>query len=146
MTKVQIYTDGACIPNPGPGGYGIILIYNEHRKELSGGYSLTTSNRMELMAAIEGLKALKFSCEVKLYTDSQYLVNTMTKNGKRKANIDLWQELDELCNQHHVEFQWVKGHSGHLENERCDFLAGKAAKQANLPPDIGYRNLFSDLE
>ncbi|MGB3512766.1 MAG: RNase H family protein [Microcoleaceae cyanobacterium] len=146
MTKVQIYTDGACIPNPGIGGYGIILIYNEHRKELSGGYSLTTSNRMELIAAIEGLKALKFSCEVKLYTDSQYLVNTMTKNWKRKANIDLWHELDELSKQNHVEFQWVKDDSGHPENERFDFLVGKAAKKANLPPDIGYRNLFCYLE
>ena len=136
--KVQIYTDGACIKNPGPGGYGIILSVNEDRKELSGGYSYTTNNRMELIAAIKGLEALKFPCEVELYSDSQYLVNTMTKNWKRKANIDLWEELDELCSQHQVKFLWVKGHSGHPENERCDFLARKAAKQPNLPSDSGY--------
>ena len=139
--KVQIYTDGACIQNPGPGGYGIVMSFNEQRKELSGGYSYTTNNRMELMAAIKGLKALKFPSEVELYSDSQYLINTMTKNWKRKANKDLWQELDELCSQHQVEFFWVKGHSGHPENERCDFLAGEAAKQSNLPSDFGYQNL-----
>ncbi len=139
--KVKIYTDGACIQNPGPGGYGIIVSCNEYREELSGGYSYTTNNRMELMAAIQGLKALNFPSEVELYSDSQYLINTMTKNWKRKANNDLWQELDELCSQHQVEFFWVKGHSGHPENERCDFLAGEAAKQSNLPSDFGYQNL-----
>ena len=151
--KVTIYTDGACIGNPGPGGYGAVLLYNDHRKELSGGYRKTTNNRMEIMAAIVGLKALKSPCDVTLYSDSQYLVNTMMKGWAKKwrsfgwmrnknkdpaINPDLWEEMLELCEKHDVEFKWVRGHSGNKENERCDFLSVQAAKGSSLPPDTGY--------
>ncbi|MEN9251514.1 MAG: ribonuclease HI [Thermostichales cyanobacterium HHBFW_bins_127] len=152
MKEVTIYTDGACIDNPGPGGYGVVLIYGQHRKELSGGFRYTTNNRMELMAAIVGLKSLKMPCVVKLYSDSRYLVDAMQKgwakrwqaNGWRRtakevtANPDLWEELLRLCGQHQVEFIWVKGHAGNPENERCDQLALQAAQQNNLPPDPGW--------
>lgn len=150
--QVTIYTDGACSGNPGAGGYGIVLMYQQHRKELSGGFRLTTNNRMEMMAAIVGLEALKFPCEVRLYTDSRYLVDAMTqgwakrwqangwkRNKKEMAkNPDLWQTLLELCQQHQVEFAWVKGHAGDPENECCDRLAVEAAQQSDLPPDLGY--------
>ena len=126
--RVVIYTDGACIGNPGPGGYGVVLLYGSHRKELSGGFRLTTNNRMEIMAAIVGLSALKTACSVTLYTDSQYLADTITKgwatrwrangwrrNKKEKAlNPDLWTELLDLCVVHDVEFVWVRGHAGNL--------------------------------
>ncbi len=152
MKKVQIYTDGACSGNPGKGGYGIILVYNEHRKELSGGYRLTTNNRMEMMAAIIGLEALKMPCDVTLYTDSRYLVDAITKgwakkwqangwkrNNKESAkNPDLWQKLLDLCEAHAVNFVWVKGHAGHPENERCDRLAVTAAQQLELAIDEVY--------
>ncbi|EAZ90872.1 ribonuclease HI [Crocosphaera chwakensis] len=152
MKKVQIYTDGACSGNPGKGGYGIILVYNEHRKELSGGYRLTTNNRMEMMAAIIGLEALKTPCEVTLYTDSRYLVDAITKgwakkwqangwkrNNKEAAkNPDLWQKLLDLCKKHEVKFVWVKGHAGHPENEQCDRLAVTATQQLTLAIDEVY--------
>ncbi|MGB3512248.1 MAG: ribonuclease HI [Microcoleaceae cyanobacterium] len=152
IPEVTIYTDGACSGNPGPGGYGIVLMSGEHRKELSGGYTLTTNNRMELMATIVGLKALKFPSVVTLYTDSKYIVDAVTKgwakrwrangwkrNKKDKAmNPDLWEQLLDLCNQHQVEFLWVRGHSGNVENERCDKLAVQASQQKDLPPDPGY--------
>lgn len=152
MKKVQIYTDGACSGNPGKGGYGIILVYNEHRKELSGGYRLTTNNRMEMMAAIIGLEALKAPCDVTLYTDSRYLVDAITKgwakkwqangwkrNNKEAAkNPDLWQKLLDLCEEHDVKFVWVKGHAGHPENEQCDRLAVTAAQQLELAIDELY--------
>ncbi len=152
LKHVIMYTDGACSGNPGAGGYGIVLMYQQHRKELSGGFRLTTNNRMEMMAAIVGLQALKFSCEVTLYTDSRYLVDAMTqgwakrwqtngwkRNKKEMAkNPDLWQTLLRLCEQHQVEFAWVKGHAGDPENECCDRLAVAAAQQSNLPPDLGY--------
>jgi ribonuclease HI len=152
LKDVTIYTDGSCIKNPGIGGYGIVLKYKKHRKELSGGFRLTTNNRMEILAAIIGLRALKEKCRVKLYTDSQYLVNSIMKgwakkwqqnNWKRNAkepakNPDLWEELLTLCNHHQVEFHWVRGHSGNRENERCDFLAFNATKQPNLSIDSGY--------
>lgn len=141
MKKVQLYTDGACRGNPGPGGYGCVLCYGKHEKELSGGEAVTTNNRMELSAAIAGLSALKEPCEVDLYSDSQYLVNAFLegwvvswqmKNFKRGTkdevkNIDLWEELLRLTGIHTVHFFWVKGHDGHAYNERCDALATAAA-------------------
>ena len=154
MKQVTLYTDGACLGNPGPGGYGAVLLYQEHRKEMSGGFRLTTNNRMEITAAIIGLSALKTKCSVKLVTDSQLMINTMTKgwvqnwrkNGWKKrdkkdvANPDLWAQLLDLCEYHEVEFVWTQGHSGDHENERCDQLAGEAARQDELPPDLPYEN------
>jgi ribonuclease HI len=152
LKRVTIYTDGACIGNPGPGGYGVVLLYKGRRKELSGGYRETTNNRMEIMAAIVGLKALKEKCEATLYSDSEYLVKAMTKgwvkrwrknnwrrNRKDKAlNPDLWEQLLQLYEYHQVEFKWVKGHAKSAENNRCDELALEAAQQSNLPVDEGY--------
>ncbi len=137
MKKVEIFTDGACSGNPGPGGWGAILRCNGVEKELSGGEKATTNNRMELTAVIEALKALKFPCEVTVTTDSKYVYESVTKgwvyswkkNGWRKAdkkpalNPDLWSELLELLETHNVTFCWVKGHNEHPENERCDKLA-----------------------
>jgi ribonuclease HI len=133
---VTIYTDGACSGNPGPGGWGAILISGEHRKELNGGEALTTNNKMELTAAIEALAALKRPSKVELHTDSTYVQNGIRswiygwkKNGWRTAskkpvkNGELWQRLDELRHRHEVEWHWVKGHAGHPENERADELA-----------------------
>ncbi|HWO01380.1 MAG TPA: ribonuclease HI [Blastocatellia bacterium] len=150
--KVTIYTDGACLGNPGPGGYGVVLLFGGHRKELSGGFRLTTNNRMELLAVIVGLRALKERCSVTVYSDSQYVVNTIEKgwaarwrangwkrNKKEKAiNADLWEELLDLCDKHQVKMVWVRGHSGVKENERCDELSVAAANQKGLPPDEGY--------
>ncbi len=144
MKQVEIFTDGACSGNPGPGGYGAILRYGGHEKEISEGFAETTNNRMELLAAIEALKLLKEPCEVTLFTDSQYLVNGITKgwaakwkangwmrNKKEKAlNPELWDLLLSLCSQHQVSFIWLKGHAGHPENERCDRLAVAAAEKA----------------
>ncbi len=135
--KIELFTDGACSGNPGPGGWGAILRYNGVEKELSGGEKQTTNNRMELTSAIMGLKALKEPCNVKLVTDSKYLADGINKgwaaswkqNGWRKAdkkpalNIDLWDELLRLLEVHEVTIEWVKGHDGHPENERCDTLA-----------------------
>ncbi len=138
MTKeVNIYTDGACSGNPGPGGYGVILKYKGKEKELSGGETHTTNNRMELTGVIVGLAALKEPCKVNLYTDSKYIVDAVNKgwakkwkannwkrNAKEKAlNTDLWEKLLDLIDKHQVDFNWVKGHAGHPENERCDKLA-----------------------
>lgn len=134
---LEIFTDGACSGNPGPGGWAAVLRYGTTEKELSGGEENTTNNRMELTACIEALSALKEPCIVKLTTDSQYVVNGIEKgwakswsqNGWRKAdkkpalNSDLWEKLLTLCATHEVEFNWIKGHNGHPENERCDFLA-----------------------
>lgn len=152
LKKIAIYTDGACDPNPGPGGYGVVLLYKNHRKELSGGFRRTTNNRMEIMAAIAGLEALKMKCAVTIYSDSQYLVDAMMKGWAlrwrskgwkrtRKAaalNPDLWERLLDLCAQHEVEFVWIRGHVGHAENERCDILATQAAGEKNLPADTLY--------
>ncbi|HSW39764.1 MAG TPA: ribonuclease HI [Acidobacteriota bacterium] len=152
MKKVVLYTDGSCIHNPGPGGYGVVLLYNSHRRELSAGFRLTTNNRMEILAAIAGLEALKEPCAVNLYSDSQYLINAMEKgwahrwraagwnrNRKEKAlNPDLWERLLVLCDMHKVAFHWVRGHAGHPENERCDELATTAARGADLAVDSGY--------
>jgi len=152
VKTVIIYTDGACLGNPGAGGYGVVLIYGEHRKELSGGFRLTTNNRMEMMAALVGLEALDKPCQVRLYSDSRYLVDAITKGWARKwrdnnwwrnkaekaLNTDLWEKLLELSDKHQVEFLWIKGHAGHPENERCDKLAVLAAEQENLLEDTGY--------
>ena len=137
MKKIEIFTDGACSGNPGPGGWGAILRFEGREKELSGGEANTTNNRMELTACIEALKALKEPCEVILTTDSKYVVNSVEqgwaqswkKNGWRKAdkkpalNPDLWDALLLLLSVHKVSFNWIKGHAGHPENERCDALA-----------------------
>ena len=136
MKEVNLYTDGACRGNPGKGGWGAILVYGSYEKELSGGEALTTNNRMELIGAIEGLKALKEPCRVTLYSDSKYLVEPFLqgwihtwrekgwKRGKEELkNPDLWQTLYDLTQVHTVEFIWVKGHNGHSYNERCDTLA-----------------------
>jgi ribonuclease HI len=149
---VWMYTDGCALNNPGPGGYGVVMLYRGHRKELSGGFAWTTNNRMEIMACIVGLQALKQPMGVILFSDSRYVVDTMTKGGalrwrdqgwmrttdQRAENADLWQTLLELCEQHTVEFRWVRGHSSTPENERCDQLADQAARQPDLPPDPGY--------
>ncbi|MBQ1839274.1 MAG: ribonuclease HI [Ruminococcus sp.] len=143
MKKVELFTDGACSGNPGPGGWGAILRYNGVEKELSGGEANTTNNRMELCAVIFGLKALKEPCEVVLYSDSQYVCNALTlgwakkwrannwmRNKKEPAlNPELWSELLDLCDRHRVEVNWVKGHAGHPENERCDRLAVAQSKR-----------------
>jgi ribonuclease HI len=134
--RVTIHTDGACSGNPGPGGWGAILSFGEHRKELMGGELYTTNNRMELTAAISALEALKRSCTIDFYTDSEYLRNGITKwingwkrNGWRTAdrkpvkNVDLWKRLDETLKTHEVRWHWVKGHAGHAMNERADELA-----------------------
>lgn len=139
--KVEIYTDGACKGNPGPGGWGVLLRCQGKEKRLSGGELDTTNNRMELMAAIQGLSALNTHCEVALYTDSQYVRQGITqwifnwkkngwKNAKKQAvkNADLWKELDAMTQRHQVTWHWVKGHSGHPENEIADQLASDAAE------------------
>lgn len=137
MKKIEMFTDGACSGNPGPGGWGVILRYNGIEKELSGGARETTNNRMELTAVIEGLKALKEPCEVLICTDSKYVVDGITlgwakkwrSNGWKKPdkkpalNPELWSELLDLTERHSVKFKWIKGHAGHAENERCDMLA-----------------------
>lgn len=150
--KVILYTDGACTGNPGPGGYAAILTYGEHRREISGGFRQTTNNRMELTAAIMGLRTLTRPCRVVLYSDSEYVVNAMSRgwaerwkaNGwkrnkkERASNPDLWEELLALCDRHEVEFKWVRGHSGNSDNERCDELAVGAAHGTQLAIDKGY--------
>tara|TARA_R110001583_G_scaffold3212_12_gene21023 strand:+ start:516 stop:986 length:471 start_codon:yes stop_codon:yes gene_type:complete len=149
--QIQVYTDGSCLGNPGPGGYGALLIYKGHRKELSQGFTLTTNNRMELLGAIEALASLSESCQVILTTDSQYVRQGITqwihgwkKKGWKTANrqpvknVDLWQRLDNLNQQHQVEWRWVKGHSGHPENERVDDLAREAAEGSRLLEDKGF--------
>lgn len=142
MKKVQVITDGACIGNPGPGGWAAILRYNEHKKEIWGCEKQTTNNRMELRAAIEGLRALREGCEVEVVTDSEYLKNGITTwihAWKRKnwmkgpdnpvKNADLWKELDQEVSRHKTTWSWTKGHANHADNNRCDELATWAARQ-----------------
>jgi ribonuclease HI len=152
MKKLDIYTDGACSGNPGKGGYGIVLLYNGHRKEMSCGYKLTTNNRMEMLAVIRALEALKEPCEVTLYSDSKYVIDSITKgwarnwkknnwikSDKKKAlNSDLWERMLELLDIHKVTFVWVKGHADNVENERCDKLATTAAASENLIEDENF--------
>ena len=141
---VNLYTDGACSGNPGPGGWGAILLHGSNRRELSGGEDETTNNRMEMMAVIKGIKALNRSCTVHIYTDSTYVMKGMTQwiagwkskgwktsNKKPVKNVDLWQELDKVLNGHKVKWHWVKGHSGVAENERADELARLAIPSRN---------------
>lgn len=143
MKRVEIFTDGACSGNPGPGGWGAVLRYNGHEKEISGGEAHTTNNRMELMAVIEALSLLREPCSVQLYSDSQYVCNALRlgwaekwrqngwmRNKKEKAlNPELWERLLTLCERHEVEPIWVKGHAGHPENERCDRLAVEESRK-----------------
>lgn len=144
LETIQIYTDGACKGNPGPGGWGAILRYRGQDKELRGGETMTTNNRMEMMAAIEALSSLKRTCKVDLYTDSDYLRQGMQswlaqwkKKGWRNSknepvkNADLWMRLDELAKVHNIAWHWVKGHAGHPENERADTLANMAVLELN---------------
>ncbi|MEJ7590864.1 MAG: ribonuclease HI [Planctomycetaceae bacterium] len=154
MKEVTIYTDGGAVPNPGRGGYGVVLRFGKHAKELSGGYALTTNNRMELMAVIVGLEALKERCRVQLHSDSKYIVDAiitgsafkwrdnnwlMKAAGSKKAkNPDLWERLLFAYDQQVAELVWVKGHAGIDDNERCDQLASDAMQQPDLPPDKGY--------
>ncbi|TYO94975.1 ribonuclease HI [Desulfallas thermosapovorans] len=149
MKEVEIYTDGACSGNPGPGGYGTILKYGVHEKELFGAYDNTTNNRMELMAIIKGLESLKEPCRVTVYSDSKYVVDAMTKgwvtkwqakgwmrNDKERAkNVDLWQRLLQLAACHQLHWVWVKGHADNPYNNRCDRLAVNAIKSCPLLPD-----------
>jgi ribonuclease HI len=148
---VAIFTDGSCLGNPGPGGYGVVLKYQQHLKEMSGGFLQTTNNRMELMAAIVGLESLKEDCNVVLTTDSQYVrlgITQWLKNWKRNnwrtsqkepvKNKDLWQRLDAASARHQIDWQWVKGHAGHPENERCDELARVAATEKATAVDTGF--------
>lgn len=136
MKKVTIYTDGACSGNPGPGGWGALLMYGEHEKELGGGEAETTNNRMEMMAAIRALESLKQPCDITLYTDSQYVMKGITewmkgweRNGWRTAdrkpvkNADLWQELARQTHRHKIQWKWVRGHNGDVHNERVDAIA-----------------------
>lgn len=155
MDKVTIYSDGACSGNPGPGGTGTILLAGELRKEISAGYRKTTNNRMELMAAIAGLSALKRRCQVELYSDSKYLVGSMEQgwvqvwqaNGwKKKKNRDLWLQMLELIKLHEVRFIWVKGHADNEFNNRCDELAVASASGDELLVDEGYEAEVARLE
>lgn len=148
--EIIIYTDGAARGNPGPGGYGVVLMSGKHRKELSDGFRRTTNNRMELLAVIEALKALKQeNSKVKLYTDSKYVADAINKGWvfnwekkqfKKKKNVDLWKKLLELYRKHEVQFYWVQGHANITENERCDRLAVEASKEPHLKADEGYEN------
>lgn len=145
---IRIYTDGAAQGNPGPGGYGTIMKYGSHEKELSQGFRLTTNNRMELLAVIVGLEAIKKpGLPVTIYSDSQYVVNAIEKqwlwgwekkNFKNKANVDLWMRYIPLHHRFKPKFVWIRGHAGHAENERCDQLAVQAANSANLLIDVEY--------
>lgn len=149
MKEIEIYTDGACRGNPGPGGYGAVLKYRRHRKEISGGFRETTNNRMEIYAAIAALEELIEPCEITLYSDSRYLVDAVSKrwlaNWKRRGwikadrqrvlNVDLWRRLESAMAPHRLKFVWVRGHASNVENNRCDQLAVAAAVRGNLPED-----------
>ena len=158
MTKtkeVHLFTDGACKRNPGPGGYGAVLRYNEHERLLSGGFRLTTNNRMEMLAVITGLEALSDACAVTVTSDSKYVVDGVAKgwarkwrgnnwkksDGEKALNPDLWTRLLDLCDRHEVTFVWVRGHAGHPENERCDEMATCAAAGEGLPADEEYERI-----
>ena len=152
LPRVIVYTDGSAIGNPGPGGYGVVMLAGGRRKELSGGFRLTTNNRMEILAAIVALEALNQPCRVTLHSDSRYVVDAMAKGWARKwrangwmrnkreraLNPDLWERLLDLAAGHDVEFRWVRGHAGVRDNERADRLAVGAAQGKGLPPDAVY--------
>lgn len=150
--ELEIWTDGACAVNPGPGGYGIVFEHQGQKWEKAGGFRLTTNNRMEIMGALVALEILPEKCKAIIYSDSQYLVNSITKGwakrwrskgwnkkgNKKVPNADLWERMLQLCAQHKVEFRWIKGHNSNVGNERCDQLAESAARKSNLPIDEGY--------
>ena len=148
MAIITIHTDGAASGNPGSGGFGVVLQSGNHRKEISAGFRLTTNNRMELLAVIVGLEALRIEgSEVTIYSDSKYVVDSVEKRWvfswettrfKNKKNPDLWLRFLKVYRQHKVKFVWVKGHNNNLENERCDTLAVAASQKTNLPADLGY--------
>jgi len=149
MAHIDIYTDGSALGNPGPGGYAAVLLSGDRRLEISGGFSCTTNNRMELMAVVEALQALRGNDHtIRLFSDSKYVVDAFVKDWiggwKRRAwknvkNIDLWQRLLPLTLQHQITWCWIKGHAEIPENERCDVLAKAAAASSTLGPDLGYR-------
>jgi ribonuclease HI len=149
MAYIDIYTDGSALGNPGPGGYAAVLLSGDRRLEISGGFSCTTNNRMELMAVVEALQALRGNDHtIRLFSDSKYVVDAFVKDWiggwKRRAwrnvkNIDLWQRLLPLTHQHQITWCWIKGHAEIPENERCDVLAKAAAASSSLGPDLGYR-------
>ncbi|WP_394201922.1 ribonuclease HI [Shewanella waksmanii] len=151
LKQLSIYTDGSCLGNPGPGGYGVVMRYKHHVKELADGFKLTTNNRMELLAPIIALEALHEPCNITLTSDSQYMRqgitqwihgwkrnNWLTSTKQPVKNVDLWQRLDAAIQPHQIDWQWVKGHSGHAENERCDTLARQAAEAKPQQDDVGY--------
>lgn len=152
--EVVVYTDGSAKGNPGKGGYGVVMIFGSHRKELSGGFELTTNNRMELLSVIVALESLKKqNISVVVYSDSKYVVNAIEKNWlfnweknnfAKKKNSDLWIRFLNVYRKHNVRFIWVKGHSNIKENERCDELAVKAAESKNLKKDIWYENIIAN--
>lgn len=158
MKEIILHTDGACLGNPGPGGWAAVLRFKGHERELSSGFALTTNNRMEVLAAIEGLAALTEPCRVQLYTDSRYLRDAVEKhwldswqrNGWKTAgkkpvkNKDLWQRLLPLLQKHELTLHWVRGHAGNPDNERCDQLAREAAQGRDLPKDPGYPEAAAD--
>ncbi|MBB03186.1 MAG: ribonuclease HI [Planctomyces sp.] len=162
LKEITIFTDGGAVPNPGNGGYGVVLRFGDHYRELSGGFKLTTNNRMELMAVIAGLEALKEKCRVRLHSDSKYIVDAINNGAakkwranewlmgksktKRAKNQDLWERLLSVYEKHDVEFVWVKGHAGIDDNERCDQLAEAALNQTDLPDDVGYSPPAPGLE
>lgn len=158
VKKVEIHTDGACRGNPGPGGYGIVMVSGKHRLELSQGYRRTTNNRMELLAGVTALEALKSPCQVKFVSDSLYVINAMKKGwirgwktrgwqtaGKKPVkNVELWKRLDTAAAPHRVDWTWIRGHAGHRENERCDELAVVAARAKDLLVDTGFEQPEED--
>ncbi len=145
---IFLFTDGAASGNPGPGGYGVVLRCGSYEKEFSEGFALTTNNRMELLAVITGLEAIKWEgATVEVYSDSSYVVKALTEGWldkwirtgfAKKKNVDLWLRFNEVYHRHNVRFHWIKGHAGHPENERCDALAVAASHAPDLPPDTGY--------
>lgn len=156
MTKISIYTDGSALGNPGPGGYGIVMISGKHRKDISKGYQLTTNNRMELLAVIVALETIKSEqAEVTVYSDSKYVVDAIEKGWvfawvkkgfKKKKNPDLWKRFLKIYPKHKLKFEWIKGHSGNPLNERCDQLAVEAANGSDLLVDKGYKESNSSNE
>lgn len=155
MDTLQVFTDGACIGNPGPGGYGVVIVGASGRRELSGGFRRTTNNRMEIYGALAALRALPGPSRGVLHSDSRYVVDAIAKGwavgwrsrnwmrtkSERALNADLWKTMLELLEPHDIRFQWVKGHAGHRENERCDELANSAARGASLAVDDGYERI-----